>query len=187
MWKFKRFCKIDKILLRVNLWTWPRRWTFQELQSTLESLPRFLSSDFTVSGLTASHIFPFFNSVTDSYQTWLKIKKRLSLGLAAPSGDEQCDAWSRSDQLQLKASGRFKSGIDWLIDCQNWLIVTIDCVSWASPLKLPSSSLFHFKVGVAGLISPWNLPLYLLTFKVSKIFALDIQSDSIICRHGRMI
>ena len=37
--------------------------------------------------------------------------------------------------------------------------------------------------GVAGLISPWNLPLYLLTFKVAPALA---YGNTVVCKPSEM-
>lgn len=38
-------------------------------------------------------------------------------------------------------------------------------------------------VGVAGLISPWNLPLYLLTFKLGPALA---SGNTVVCKPSEM-
>ena len=41
----------------------------------------------------------------------------------------------------------------------------------------------HDPVGVAGLISPWNLPLYLLTFKIAPAIA---TGNTVVCKPSEM-
>ena len=41
----------------------------------------------------------------------------------------------------------------------------------------------HNPVGVAGLISPWNLPLYLLTFKLAPAIA---AGNTVVCKPSEM-
>ena len=41
----------------------------------------------------------------------------------------------------------------------------------------------HNPVGVAGLISPWNLPLYLLTFKIAPAIA---AGNTVVCKPSEM-
>lgn len=41
----------------------------------------------------------------------------------------------------------------------------------------------HTPVGVAGLISPWNLPLYLLTFKIAPAIA---AGNTVVCKPSEM-
>lgn len=38
-------------------------------------------------------------------------------------------------------------------------------------------------IGVAGLISPWNLPLYLLTFKIAPAIA---AGNTVVCKPSEM-
>ena len=38
-------------------------------------------------------------------------------------------------------------------------------------------------VGVAGLISPWNLPIYLLTFKIAPAIA---AGNTVVCKPSEM-
>ena len=38
-------------------------------------------------------------------------------------------------------------------------------------------------VGVAGLISPWNLPMYLLTFKIAPAIA---AGNTVVCKPSEM-
>ena len=96
-------------------------------------------------------------------------------GVAASPWDEQRDAWSRSDQLQFKASGAFCH----LLLC----LPPIHTILWPMAAftlalsNLPPYSLFYLQVGVAGLISPWNLPLYLLTFKVLPIICFRNKAN----------
>ena len=96
-------------------------------------------------------------------------------GVAASPWDEQRDAWSRSDQLQFKTSGTFCH----LLLC----LPPIHIILWPMAAftlalsNLPPYSLFYLQVGVAGLISPWNLPLYLLTFKVLPIICFRNKAN----------
>lgn len=41
----------------------------------------------------------------------------------------------------------------------------------------------HSPVGVVGLISPWNLPLYLLTFKIAPAIA---AGNTVVCKPSEM-
>ena len=41
----------------------------------------------------------------------------------------------------------------------------------------------HTPIGVAGLICPWNLPLYLLTFKVAPALA---AGNTVVCKPSEM-
>lgn len=38
-------------------------------------------------------------------------------------------------------------------------------------------------IGVAGLISPWNLPIYLLTFKIAPAIA---AGNTVVCKPSEM-
>ena len=69
------------IFFRASRWTWLRKWTSLGLPSTSGSLLRFWSLGWPSTLFLA--------------------------GLATPPWDEQRNAWGRSDQLQLKASGKF--------------------------------------------------------------------------------
>lgn len=44
-------------------------------------------------------------------------------------------------------------------------------------------NLFRFPVGVAGLIAPWNLPLYLLTFKLGPAL---MSGCTVVCKPSEM-
>lgn len=41
----------------------------------------------------------------------------------------------------------------------------------------------HTPIGVAGLICPWNLPLYLLTFKIAPALA---AGNTVVCKPSEM-
>lgn len=49
----------------------------------------------------------------------------------------------------------------------------INCINYTSSMA----------VGVAGLISPWNLPLYLLTFKLAPALACG---NTVVCKPSEM-
>ena len=88
-----QLCRADNVYLRVNQWTWPRRWTSRGLPSTSGSSLRF-------SGFTQFFPAPCFCLQACFFPLYIP-------GLAAPPGDKQCNAWGRSDQLQFKASCKF--------------------------------------------------------------------------------
>jgi len=63
------------------------------------------------------------------------------------------------------------------------LICTITSRSTVLEEAAATNYTYRAPIGVAGLISPWNLPLYLLTFKIAPALA---AGNTVVCKPSEM-
>ncbi|EPB79977.1 hypothetical protein ANCCEY_00926 [Ancylostoma ceylanicum] len=152
-----------------------------------EPITNFINNEF----VKANDLIPSVNPATG--HTWIQIPNsgKEDVDRAVAAANQAFQAWSVTSaqyrsNLLLKLADIIEQNSDGL--------AVLESRDQGKPVKLARSTIMdqpvravnyvrNDPVGVAGLISPWNLPLYLLSFKLAPALA---TGNTVVCKPSEM-
>jgi len=145
------------------------------------TLPDSTAQDVETAVNAASRAFPAWSGLTPEARAafLLKIADRIDARL-----DELALAESRDQGKPVNLAKKMdipRASINFRVFAQAWQhhLETSNAMPGAGVINYSS----RHPVGVAGLISPWNLPLYLLTFKMAPAL---MAGNTVVCKPSEM-
>ncbi|KAK6033524.1 aldehyde dehydrogenase family protein [Ostertagia ostertagi] len=152
-----------------------------------EPLSNFIDNEF----VRSKDLVPSVNPATG--QAWIQIPDSTAddVNRAVAAANRAFPSWSTTSVqyrsgLLLKLADIIEENFDGL--------AVLESRDQGKPIKLAKSTVIdepvravnyvkHDPVGVAGLISPWNLPLYLLSFKLAPALA---TGNTVVCKPSEL-
>jgi len=145
------------------------------------TLPDSTTQDVETAVNAASRAFPAWSALTPEARAGflLKIADRIDARL-----DQLALAESRDQGKPVNLAKKMdipRASINFRVFAQAWQhhLETSNAMPGAGVINYSS----RHPVGVAGLISPWNLPLYLLTFKMAPAL---MAGNTVVCKPSEM-
>ena len=162
-------------------------------------IQNFINGDFAEP--ISSNYFDNITPVTGEVYSQIPDSDSSDIDLAVSSAKEAFKSWSKLSKNErydhiMHLADEIKANFDELVEAESkdngkpeWLARTVDIPRASENFRFFATASLHFDseihemdgkalnytlrqpVGVAGCISPWNLPLYLLTWKIAPALA----------------